>query len=290
MIPYADFKLTEKQIQSIKETNRRKLIAAYIKEHGIEPDSEISKSFYTASNEQLEMYRRAYYANKYKGDKYPDSDDEQPIDTGSTIDSGSTVDSGSTIDSGSTVDSGSTIDSGGTIDSGSTGDNSHTYYICARKAPWTEEEAERYKNYRGMDGCSYEFIQMLYDQENDYYYAKNIDANQLITCYGPEDGNWRNPPANIESVSKHVEFAFTKGTTLANADPLCQKRRFITSRGIFDDKGKYYKFENWIIIHADQQVISELRMVFYTDYSDNYVRFAVYYLDGMTDEQTFLLK
>lgn len=248
MIPYADFRLTEKQIQSIKETNRRKLIAAYIKEHGIEPDSEISKSFYTASNEQLETYRRAYYANKYKGDECPDwDDDEQPIDTGSTI------------DSGSTVDSGSTTESGGTIDSGSTGDNSHTYYICARKAPWTEEEAERYKNYRGMEGCSYEFIQMLYDQENDYYYAKNIDANQLITCYGEENGNWRNPPANIESVSKHVEFAFTKGTTLANVDPLCLPcgGAFDKSWEIFDDKGGYYKFENLAIFRADQQVINE---------------------------------
>ena len=127
MIPYADFKLTEKQIQSIKETNRRRLIAAYIKEHGIEPDSEMSKSFYTASNEQLEMYRRAYYANKYKGDKYPDwDDDEQPSDTGSTADSGSTIDSGSTADSGSTIDSGSTVDSGGTIDSGSTEESATT--------------------------------------------------------------------------------------------------------------------------------------------------------------------
>ena len=110
MIPYSQFRLTAKQIANVKRENQRRAIQAHIKAHGVEPSQSAIDSFYTATSEDLERYRRIYYSIYCRNGIIPSEDTGSTIDdeTGSTIDSGSTVDSGDTPDSGSTVDSGDT--------------------------------------------------------------------------------------------------------------------------------------------------------------------------------------
>ena len=59
---YNNFQLTEAEVDRIKAKNARKAIRAYIKQHGSEPN-DIS-SFYTATNAELEHYRRVIYAEQ----------------------------------------------------------------------------------------------------------------------------------------------------------------------------------------------------------------------------------
>lgn len=135
MIPYAEFRLTKQQIHFVKLNNQQKSIRNYIKQHGVEPDPSTVESFYTATRDDLEHYRRVYYSLLYDKSYIPSDEPTGPeidpptgstIDSGETIDSGTTIDSGETIDSGTTVDSGSTEESGSTIDSGSTEDSGST--------------------------------------------------------------------------------------------------------------------------------------------------------------------
>lgn len=66
MIPYADFKLTEKQIEQIKGENAKKRIREYIKKYGTEPND--ITSFFTISQKDIDKYKRVYYAAQYKNE------------------------------------------------------------------------------------------------------------------------------------------------------------------------------------------------------------------------------
>lgn len=80
MIPYSQFKLTEKQINGIKKNNQRAGIRRYIRKHGVEPSTEMIRSFFSCTNEDIEQYRRASYA-KYamnETENIDDGDDTEP--------------------------------------------------------------------------------------------------------------------------------------------------------------------------------------------------------------------
>jgi hypothetical protein len=76
MIPYNDFQLTKAQIERIKRDNATKAISKYIKEKGSAPSS--TEGYFTATDEELEQYRRLYYS-MYLGRGYVPS----PSDSGS---------------------------------------------------------------------------------------------------------------------------------------------------------------------------------------------------------------
>ena len=62
MVPYNDFQLTEKQINTVKKEYAKQKIAKYIKEHGTEPDD--LKPFYSVTETQLEAFRMKLYAKQ----------------------------------------------------------------------------------------------------------------------------------------------------------------------------------------------------------------------------------
>ena len=80
MISYSEFKLTDAQLEHAKQEKAAKAISKYIKENGVEPTS--TDEYYTLTDEELEQYKRVYYAIYLSGNGSSST-------TGST-DSGST--------------------------------------------------------------------------------------------------------------------------------------------------------------------------------------------------------
>ena len=60
MISYSEFKLTDAQLEHAKQEKAAKAISKYIKENGVEPTS--TDEYYTLTDEELEQYKRVYYA------------------------------------------------------------------------------------------------------------------------------------------------------------------------------------------------------------------------------------
>ena len=84
MISYSEFKLTDAQLEHAKQEKAAKAISKYIKENGVEPTS--TDEYYALTDEELEQYKRVYYAIYLSGNGSSSS-------TGST-DSGSTSSAG----------------------------------------------------------------------------------------------------------------------------------------------------------------------------------------------------
>ena len=80
MLSYSEFKLTDAQLEHAKQEKAAKAISKYIKENGVEPTS--TDEYYTLTDEELEQYKRVYYAIYLSGNGSSST-------TGST-DSGST--------------------------------------------------------------------------------------------------------------------------------------------------------------------------------------------------------
>ena len=70
MTNYNDFQLDEHQIDAVKKMHQKLAIMGYIKEQGSEP-SDISE-YYTATEDELELYKRAFYA------QYEQNQPQQP--------------------------------------------------------------------------------------------------------------------------------------------------------------------------------------------------------------------
>lgn len=109
MIPYNEFQLTEKEIDVIKSRNMRSGVRKYIKKHGVEPKN--ACQFYTATEEELEKARKAFYAIYLDKEKSCGSNGSGSHhgNNGNTNNTGGTIDTGHTnIDTGQTEDTGST--------------------------------------------------------------------------------------------------------------------------------------------------------------------------------------
>lgn len=112
MIKFEDFQLTNRQIDFIKRENARKEMSKYIKENGKEPED--VSSFYIASEDDKERYRRIWYAHYLSIGTIPNTSGETESsgttdnpDIPDKPDSGSTGEGSGEIEN--PVESGSTI-------------------------------------------------------------------------------------------------------------------------------------------------------------------------------------
>ena len=80
MISYSEFKLTDAQLEHAKQEKAAKAISKYIKENGVEPTS--TDEYYTLTDEELEQYKRVYYAIYLSGNG--SSSTTASTDSGST--------------------------------------------------------------------------------------------------------------------------------------------------------------------------------------------------------------
>lgn len=114
MRKFEDFQLTNRQIDFIKRENARKEISKYIKENGKEPED--VSSFYIASEEDKERYRRIWYAHYLSIGTIPPASGE--TESSGTTENPDNPDIPDNPDSGSTGEGSGEIET--PVESGST--------------------------------------------------------------------------------------------------------------------------------------------------------------------------
>lgn len=114
MRKFEDFQLTNRQIDFIKRENVRKEISKYIKENGKEPED--VSSFYIASEDDKERYRRIWYAHYLSIGTIPPASGE--TESSGTTENPDNPDIPDNPDSGSTGEGSGEIET--PVESGST--------------------------------------------------------------------------------------------------------------------------------------------------------------------------
>ena len=80
MISYNEFQLDEHQIDAVKKMHQKLAVMDYIKKNGVEP-SNISQ-YYTATENELELHRRAFYAQYAQNQPYDPYNGHEYVDLG----------------------------------------------------------------------------------------------------------------------------------------------------------------------------------------------------------------